>query len=167
MGLPRTSTDSVLFSTYNVLNLYQADSPAEREHARLVAESIRALDTDVLAVQEIRAPNGKLARARLRQLADDVGMRCMVPGPAGGSGRSAVAVAGTLPIAFLAIDFDKATRDRANPLVYSSEADSGDHLHPKDAGYSSMADSVDLTRPGRLHRIIASVESFSSRGPAG
>ncbi|HEY1499542.1 MAG TPA: SGNH/GDSL hydrolase family protein [Acidobacteriaceae bacterium] len=43
------------------------------------------------------------------------------------------------------IDFDKATRDAANPLVYSSEADSGDHLHPKDAGYSSMADSIDLS----------------------
>ncbi|HEX4309583.1 MAG TPA: SGNH/GDSL hydrolase family protein [Acidobacteriaceae bacterium] len=44
-----------------------------------------------------------------------------------------------------AIDFDKATRDPANPLVYSSAADSGDHLHPKDAGYSSMADSIDLS----------------------
>jgi lysophospholipase L1-like esterase len=44
-----------------------------------------------------------------------------------------------------AIDFDKATRDPANALIYSSEADSGDHLHPKDAGYSSMADSVDLS----------------------
>jgi lysophospholipase L1-like esterase len=44
-----------------------------------------------------------------------------------------------------AIDFDKATRDPANPLIFSSQADSGDHLHPKDAGYSSMADSIDLT----------------------
>jgi lysophospholipase L1-like esterase len=43
-----------------------------------------------------------------------------------------------------AIDFDKATRDPANPLTYSSQADGGDHLHPKDAGYSSMADSIDL-----------------------
>jgi endonuclease/exonuclease/phosphatase family metal-dependent hydrolase len=91
VGLPRMSTDSVLFSTYNVLNLFQADSAAEREHYRLVVESIRALDTDVLAVQEIRAPDGKLARARLRQLADDAGMRCMVPGRAGGAGRSALA----------------------------------------------------------------------------
>lgn len=43
-----------------------------------------------------------------------------------------------------AIDFDKATRDPANPLVYAQQYDSGDHLHPKDAGYSAMADSIDL-----------------------
>jgi endonuclease/exonuclease/phosphatase family metal-dependent hydrolase len=92
VGLPRTSADSVLFSTYNVLNLFEADSAAGREHHRLVAESIRVLDPDVLAVQEIRAPNGQLARARLRQLADDTGLRCMVPGPAGGPGRCALAL---------------------------------------------------------------------------
>jgi len=43
------------------------------------------------------------------------------------------------------IDFDKATRDPANPLVYSKSDDSGDHLHPGDAGYSAMADSIDLS----------------------
>ena len=43
------------------------------------------------------------------------------------------------------IDFDKATRDASNPLMYSSQADGGDHLHPKDAGYSMMADSIDLS----------------------
>ena len=42
------------------------------------------------------------------------------------------------------VDFDKATRDPANPLVYAAQYDSGDHLHPKDAGYAAMADSVDL-----------------------
>jgi lysophospholipase L1-like esterase len=44
-----------------------------------------------------------------------------------------------------AVDFDKATRDPANPLVYAPQYDSGDHLHPKDAGYSAMADSIDLS----------------------
>ena len=92
MGLPRTSPDSVLFSTYNVLNLFPADSPAGREHYPLVVSSIRALDTDVLAVQEIRGPDGESARALLRQLADDTGMRCVVSGGAGGSGRGALAV---------------------------------------------------------------------------
>lgn len=43
------------------------------------------------------------------------------------------------------IDFDKATRDPASPLVYAKVYDSGDHLHPKDAGYSAMADSIDLS----------------------
>ena len=42
------------------------------------------------------------------------------------------------------IDFDKATRDPANPAVFAPSADSGDHLHPKDAGYKAMADSIDL-----------------------
>jgi lysophospholipase L1-like esterase len=42
------------------------------------------------------------------------------------------------------LDFDKATQDPANPAVFSSAADSGDHLHPNDAGYKSMADSIDL-----------------------
>ena len=42
------------------------------------------------------------------------------------------------------IDFDKATRDAANPAIFSASADSGDHLHPKDAGYKSMGDSIDL-----------------------
>jgi lysophospholipase L1-like esterase len=42
------------------------------------------------------------------------------------------------------IDFDKATQDPANPAVFSPADDSGDHLHPNDAGYKAMADSIDL-----------------------
>lgn len=42
------------------------------------------------------------------------------------------------------IDFDQATRDPAQPGVLSSTADSGDHLHPSDAGYRTMGDSIDL-----------------------
>ena len=42
------------------------------------------------------------------------------------------------------IDFDKATRDAANPDVFAATADSGDHLHPGDAGYKAMGDSIDL-----------------------
>lgn len=43
------------------------------------------------------------------------------------------------------IDFDKATRDPSHPLDFDSRYDSGDHLHPKDAGYAAMADSIDLS----------------------
>ncbi|HXS76519.1 MAG TPA: SGNH/GDSL hydrolase family protein [Terracidiphilus sp.] len=43
------------------------------------------------------------------------------------------------------IDFDKATRDPANPLVFSPQADGGDHLHPKDPGYQIMGDAIDLS----------------------
>jgi lysophospholipase L1-like esterase len=42
------------------------------------------------------------------------------------------------------VDFDKATQDATNPLVFSASADSGDHLHPGDAGYKAMADSINL-----------------------
>ena len=92
MGLPRTSPDSVLFSTYNMLDLFQDDSPAGQEHYRLIVESVRGLGADVLAVQEIRAQDQESAQARLRQLADDVGMRCVVPGRSAGTGRGALAM---------------------------------------------------------------------------
>jgi lysophospholipase L1-like esterase len=42
------------------------------------------------------------------------------------------------------IDFDVATRDPANPTRYLPLYDSGDHLHPNDAGYQAMADAIDL-----------------------
>lgn len=43
------------------------------------------------------------------------------------------------------IDFDAAVRDPQNPLQYRKEADSPDHLHPGDAGYKLMGDSIPLT----------------------
>jgi len=40
------------------------------------------------------------------------------------------------------IDFDAAMRDPADPLRLNPAYDSGDHLHPNDAGYQAMADVV-------------------------
>jgi lysophospholipase L1-like esterase len=42
------------------------------------------------------------------------------------------------------IDFDKATQDMNNAAVFSLLSDSGDHLHPGDAGYKAMGDAIDL-----------------------
>jgi lysophospholipase L1-like esterase len=42
------------------------------------------------------------------------------------------------------VDFDMATRDPANPTRFLAQFDSGDHLHPNDAGYQAMANAVDL-----------------------
>jgi lysophospholipase L1-like esterase len=42
------------------------------------------------------------------------------------------------------IDFDKATRDPAKPERMLAQFDSGDHLHPSDAGYEAMAHAVDV-----------------------
>ena len=42
------------------------------------------------------------------------------------------------------IDFDQVTRDPAAPTKFLPAYDSGDHLHPGDAGYKAMGDAVDL-----------------------
>ena len=43
------------------------------------------------------------------------------------------------------IDFDKAVRDPSNPSRMLPIYDSGDNLHPNDAGYEAMANAVDLS----------------------
>jgi lysophospholipase L1-like esterase len=42
------------------------------------------------------------------------------------------------------IDFAKAVQDPANPLQILPAFDSGDHLHPNDAGYQAMANAINL-----------------------
>jgi lysophospholipase L1-like esterase len=42
------------------------------------------------------------------------------------------------------IDFDAAVRDPSHPNKLLPANDSGDHLHPNDAGYQAMANAVDL-----------------------
>jgi lysophospholipase L1-like esterase len=42
------------------------------------------------------------------------------------------------------IDFDAVMRDPTHPTRMRPEFDSGDHLHPNDAGYAAMGNSVDL-----------------------
>ncbi|PWK87050.1 lysophospholipase L1-like esterase [Lentzea atacamensis] len=44
------------------------------------------------------------------------------------------------------VDFDSALRDPSDPEVLRPSFDSGDHLHPNDAGYRAMAEAVDLRR---------------------
>jgi lysophospholipase L1-like esterase len=43
------------------------------------------------------------------------------------------------------IDFDAAVRDPAHPERILAMYDSGDHLHPNDAGYKAMAEAIDLS----------------------
>ena len=42
------------------------------------------------------------------------------------------------------VDFEKATADPADPMTLLPAFDSGDHVHPTDAGYKAMADAIDL-----------------------
>jgi lysophospholipase L1-like esterase len=43
------------------------------------------------------------------------------------------------------IDFDAVTRDPAHPTRLLPAYDSGDHLHPSDAGYAAMGNAIDLS----------------------
>ena len=43
-------------------------------------------------------------------------------------------------------DFDKALQDPAHPMRLKPEYDSGDHLHPSDAGEKAMSEAIDLSR---------------------
>ena len=42
------------------------------------------------------------------------------------------------------IDFDAVVRDPSDPLMINPPFDSGDHLHPNDAGYQAMANAIPL-----------------------
>jgi len=42
------------------------------------------------------------------------------------------------------IDFDAVTRDPGTPRNFKAPFDSGDHLHPGDAGYKAMGEAIDL-----------------------
>jgi endonuclease/exonuclease/phosphatase family metal-dependent hydrolase len=93
VALPRTSPDTVLFTTYNVLDLFLPGSPDGAAHYDQVVTAIRELSTDVLAVQEIRGGDAQVVADRLGQLAADVGMRCLVPpAAAGGAAKPALAM---------------------------------------------------------------------------
>jgi lysophospholipase L1-like esterase len=55
-------------------------------------------------------------------------------------------------------DFDKATQDPADPKKFLEKYDSCDYLHPGDAGYKAMADSIDLSlfRPAQTRTTSSS-----------
>ena len=44
--------------------------------------------------------------------------------------------------------FDQLTRDAAHPERMQARFDSGDHLHPGDAGYAAMAEAFDVAACG-------------------
>lgn len=51
----------------------------------------------------------------------------------------------TAGVADATIDFDAAVRDPRNPLHLRPDYDSGDHIHPSEAGYRAMGDAIDLS----------------------
>lgn len=88
LTIQRTSSTSVVFGSYNMLNLY-AD-PSEEPRWRRVYDVIKSMDADVLAVQELIADNPKpddpdaddkvtAAGKRLHELAEATGLQCTLP----------------------------------------------------------------------------------------
>jgi len=67
------------------------------------------------------------------------------------------------------IDFDKAIRDPGDPATMRPAYDSGDNLHPNDAGYRAMADAIDLSlfidRNARPRAINAKARSAPTDEP--
>ena len=118
--MPRTSPASVLFTTYNMLDLFAGDSAQAGEHYDRITAVIRALGTDVLAVQEILAPDVEVAAQRLRRLADDAGLHCEVPGGRRDPGRRPRVRRPRLPRGA-----DVAGRDRAGPRVRCAATGAG------------------------------------------
>jgi lysophospholipase L1-like esterase len=57
------------------------------------------------------------------------------------------------------IDFDAATHDPSHPAQFLAQYDSGDHLHPNDAGYKAMGEAIDLA----VFRAAPTVARSSSR----
>ena len=96
------ASGTVWFGTYNLLDLFAADTAEHQRHYETVAGVIAGLDADVLAVQEILAPDAETAARRLRQLAGDAGLNCEVPGPgaSGGPGARLVLRPGVKPRTF-------------------------------------------------------------------
>lgn len=73
------------FGTWNLNNYGRDDTPEEHARAQQIAEVIADLGVDVLAVQEIRDPDG------YEELAAAAGMACRVP-TSGADGGSVVAL---------------------------------------------------------------------------
>jgi lysophospholipase L1-like esterase len=63
------------------------------------------------------------------------------------------------------IDFDKVVRDPSDPLMMNPAFDSGDHLHPNDAGYQAMANAINLQMLFQHPLMVATVEPSRTTVP--
>jgi lysophospholipase L1-like esterase len=62
------------------------------------------------------------------------------------------------------IDQAKATRDPSAPTRYLPAYDSGDHLHPNDAGYQAIANAVNLKLFGPAPKFASLAATFNDAG---
>jgi hypothetical protein len=61
------------------------------------------------------------------------------------------------------LDQDAATRDPANPTMFLPAYDTGDHLHPNEAGLQAIANAVNLTWFGAPGTPVSSVVSLRTK----
>jgi len=75
------------------------------------------------------------------------------PGPASEADRQAINAYIRAPGHFDAVvDFDRITRDPTQPDRLAPTLDSGDHLHPSEAGYRTMGEAVPIALFGKVDR---------------
>ena len=107
---------------------------------------------DVTAQQIITAIDQAVGKAKARGLKVLLGTLMPFKGSAdfsaaGEAKRQAVnaAIRGNTSVDGI-VDFDQVVQSAADPAALNPAFDSGDHLHPNDAGYAAMAAAVDVAK---------------------
>ena len=120
-----------------VLTRLEAKTPAER----------KAFVTQLTAgyAQFVARAHARGLKVYGATITPDMGSDYYHPGAGSEADRQAINAWIRAPGHFDAVvDFDKVTRDPANPSRLASAFDSGDHLHPNPAGYKAMGEAVPL-----------------------
>ncbi|PAX06819.1 hypothetical protein CKY28_16585 [Sphingomonas lenta] len=134
------ATHAILLEGINDLGVLTRDAPATPQaHRRIVAEVTGAYRQ---LAERARAHGIKLIGGTLTPF---VGNDYYHPGPETEADRQAInRFIRTSGVFDAVVDFDAALRDPANPSRLLPAYDSGDHLHPSEAGYEAMAKAVPL-----------------------
>ncbi|WP_375271054.1 SGNH/GDSL hydrolase family protein [Sphingomonas sp.] len=144
---------AIVLEGINDLGVLTRDAPATSEqHAAIVAQVTAAY---AQVVQRAHAHGMEVIGGTLMPF---VGNDYYHPGAATEADRQAInrfiRRSGTFDAV---VDFDRVMRDPARPDRLAPAYDSGDHLHPSEAGYRAMGEAVSLTlfddaRPARAVR---------------
>jgi lysophospholipase L1-like esterase len=132
---------SILLEGINDLGVLTRDAPATpAQHAAIVAQVIAGYRQVVARAHAhgIRVIGGTVTPFG--------GNGYYHPGPASEADRQAInAFIRRSGLFDAVIDFDRLLRDPAQPDRLNPAYDSGDHLHPSEAGYRAMGEAVPLT----------------------
>jgi lysophospholipase L1-like esterase len=145
---------AIVLEGVNDLGVLTRDRPASPEEHRAMTAALTSAFREL--TQRAHAHGIRLIGGTITPYA---GNDYYHPGPASEADRQAVnAFIRTSGVFDGVIDFDAAVRDPARPDHLLPANDSGDHLHPSEAGYQAMADAVPLALFGGragAHRAVA------------